>query len=237
MVADLAAQTLTGLERYRVGLGLMSLLALCLLASICYWLLYRKTVLPLIEITQRFDDVGSARFPDQAQHYYLQELSTLSAAMHQLDSAQKNMQLKDTQLQHINRDLKRVNQELEQFAHIASHDLQEPLRKLQQFSELLEEDYESLLDEDGRFFLKTIRKSAQRMSQLIKETLAYSRAGGINQTLESVDLSELLELLMDEMDIAVREAQADVTIDACCQWCKPTSWAWLNCFVICFSMH
>ena len=212
MVADLAAQTLTGLERYRIVLGLLCIAILTLLAGICYSLLYRKTVLPLMEITQQFYDVGSTRFPEKPQQYYLQELSTLSAAMQQLDSAQKNMQLKDAQMQLVNKDLTRVNQELEQFAHIASHDLQEPLRKLQQFSALLEEDYESLLDDEGRFFLETIRKSAQRMSALIKETLAYSRAGSTNQKVEQVDLSALLELLMDEMDIAVREAQADVTI-------------------------
>lgn len=213
-VSTLAAQTLDGLERYRYVLVLLSLVALCALAGVSYWLVYRKTVLPLVEITQRFQDVGSTRFPERAQQYYLQELSTLSEAMQQLNSVQNDMQFKDAQLQLINSDLKRVNEDLEQFAHIASHDLQEPLRKLQQFSNLLEEDYESLLDDDGRFFLRTIRTSAQRMSALIKETLAYSRAGSAGQTFERVDLSDLLSALIDEMDIAVSEAEADVTIGA-----------------------
>ena len=214
MVADLAAQTLTGLERYRLFLGLLCLLGLCLMAGISYWLLYRKTVLPLVEITQRFNDVGSSRFPEKAEQYYLKEFSTLSTAMQQLDSVQKVRQVEGNQMQQINKELKRANEDLGQFAHIASHDLQEPLRKLQQFSDILEEDYESLLDDEGRYFLRTIRTSAQRMSMLIKETLAYSRAGSANQTLEAVDLAALLVSLIDEADLAVRDSQAEVTVGA-----------------------
>jgi len=212
VVSDLAVLTLQDLERYRIVLVLLCLLFVCLLAGISYWLLYRNTVLPLVEITERFKVVGHAEFPEQAQQYYLQELSTLSEAMQQLDSVQKNMHSKDAQLQLINSDLKRANEELEQFAHIASHDLQEPLRKLQQFSNLLQEDYDSLLDDDGRFFLKTIRSSAKRMSLLIKETLAFSRTGSVNQVLERVDLAQVLSALVDEMDVAVNESAAAITI-------------------------
>jgi light-regulated signal transduction histidine kinase (bacteriophytochrome) len=122
------------------------------------------------------------------------------------------MQEQDMLMKVVNQDLRKANEELEQFAHIASHDLQEPLRKLQQFSVLLEEDYQDKLDEDGKFFLDTIRNSADRMSVLIRETLAYSRAGSSNQTLEVVDLSKLTLQLRDEMDVAMREAQADIRI-------------------------
>ena len=208
-----AQLTLNGLDRYRRVLLLISAVVLIGLAAMSYWLLYRKTVLPLLRITRQFDDVGTERYPEHSQHYFLRELSTLSSAMRQLDNAQKSMLAQDAHMQVINRDLNRVNEELEQFAHVASHDLQEPLRKLQQFSNILEEDYHAQLDEEGKYFLKTIRTSAERMSTLITETLAFSRAGSANQVLEPVDLSQLVLQLRDEMDLIIQEAKADVHID------------------------
>ena len=208
-----AQLTLYGLDRYRRVLLLISAFVLLGLAAMSYWLLYRKTVLPLLRITRQFDDVGTERYPEHSQHYFLRELSTLSSAMRQLDNAQKSMLAQDARLQVINRDLNRVNEELEQFAHVASHDLQEPLRKLQQFSNILEEDYHAQLDDEGKYFLKTIRTSAERMSTLITETLAFSRAGSTNQVLEPVDLSQLVLQLRDEMDLIILEAKADVHID------------------------
>ena len=212
IVSEQAQQTLQGLERYRMVLLFISALVLLGLAATSYWLLYRKTVLPLIAITRQLDDVGTERFPKQTQDYFLAELSTLSSAMRQLDTVQKSTLAQEARLQTINEDLKRANEELEQFAHVASHDLQEPLRKLQQFSDLMVEDYNDKLDDDGRFFLRTIRTSAQRMSTLITETLAYSRAGSKNQLLEAVDLSQLVLQLREEMDLAIQEAQADLEI-------------------------
>lgn len=213
IVNTLAKETLSGLDQSRALPIILSVFGLFLLGMVSYWLVYRKTVLPLLSITKQLDDVGTSRFPSVTQNYYLKELSVLSSAVRQLDAAQRNMQVQDSKLQQTNHDLQRANEELQQFAHIASHDLQEPLRKLQQFSDLLVEDYGPKLDKDGRFFLDTIHSSAQRMSVLIKETLAYSRSGSSNQTLVRVDLSRLIQQLRDEMDVAVLEADGVFIID------------------------
>ncbi|MFK7860882.1 MAG: ATP-binding protein [Granulosicoccus sp.] len=116
-------------------------------------------------------------------------------------------------MQNINNELKVANEELQQFAHIASHDLQEPLRKLRQFSELLIEDYAPELDEDARYFIETIRSSAQRMSNLIKETLAYSRSGSGNQKIIRIDLSNVLQQLRDEMDLATKDVNGTFVVE------------------------
>lgn len=213
LVSHLAKETLQGLHRDRTFPMILSVIALLTLGAITYWLLYKKTVLPLLVITKQIDDVGSDRFPKTAPVYYLKEMSALSAAMMQLNTAQKKMQAQDLQLQGINKELKNVNEELQQFAHVASHDLQEPLRKMQQFSELLVEDYGSSLDENARYFIETIHLSSQRMSALIKETLAYSRSGSGNQALARVDLSQLIQQLRDEMDMAVDEADGEFIVD------------------------
>lgn len=213
IVNTLAEETVSGLDQSRVMPIILSVFGLLLLGMASYWLVYRKTVLPLLSITKQLDDVGTSRFPSVAKDYYLKELSVLSSAVRQLDAAQRNMQLQDNKLQQTNHDLQRANEELQQFAHIASHDLQEPLRKLQQFSDLLVEDYAAKLDKEGRFFLDTIHRSAHRMSVLIKETLAYSRSGSGNQTFVRVDLLKLMQQLRDEMDVAVLEADGDFIID------------------------
>lgn len=212
-VRGLVEKTLNGLDKSRVLPVILSVFAFFLLGMVSYWLLYRKTVLPLITITKQFDDVGTSRFPKVAPDYYLKELSALSSAMSQLDAAQRNMLTQDQELQKINLDLQHANEELQQFAHIASHDLQEPLRKLQQFSEILVEDYGTDLDEDGKFFIETIHSSALRMSVLIKETLAYSRSGSSNQKLARVDLSQLLKKLREELDVAILEADGEFIIE------------------------
>ncbi|MFK7995191.1 MAG: ATP-binding protein [Granulosicoccus sp.] len=211
-VNDLGRETLSGLVQLRMLPLVLSFVTFLFLALVSYWLLYRKTVLPLMEIAQHLDDVGSERFPDHQPDYDLKEISTLASAMRQLDAAQRNMLLKDKQMVKINNELTRANEDLQQFAHIASHDLQEPLRKLQQFSALLVEDYAQSLDADANFFIQTIHNSATRMSLLIKETLAYSRAGSSNQKRERVDLSAVIQGLLDELDLTIKEVQAEFDI-------------------------
>jgi len=213
LVDESAKKTLEGLNQFRVLPLLLSALAFSILGSVSYWLLYRKTVMPMIAITRQLDNVGSDRFPQVLPDYSFKETAALSSATKQLDVAQKDMHAKDRQLQGINRDLQRANEDLQQFAHIASHDLQEPLRKMQQFSDLLEEDYGPRLDDEARYFIDTIRNSAHRMSVLIKETLAYSRSGSANQKLTRVDLSQLIYQLLGEMDVTIRDADGEFQID------------------------
>jgi methyl-accepting chemotaxis protein len=78
IVNSLAQQTVQDLQQYRIFLVLVSTLVLLALALLSYWLVYRKTVLPLIGITRQLDDVGKVDFPQTAERYFLAELSSLS---------------------------------------------------------------------------------------------------------------------------------------------------------------
>src|ERR1700761_4898291 len=90
--------------------------------------------------------------------------------------------------------LTRVNADLEQFAYTASHDLQEPIRNIAIYSELLSRRYGNLLDEKGREFLGYVNQSAHRMDMLVRDLLAYTKAASIGDELpEAIDAEKPLE--------------------------------------------
>lgn len=111
-------------------------------------------------------------------------------------------------------ELQRSNQELEQFAYIASHDLREPLRKIQSFAELLQDDLAPQLDENQSRYFGYIMSGAKRMQQLIQDVLQYSRVGRSDKALESVDLNHVLEIVQSDLSLAIEEHQVVIEYDA-----------------------
>lgn len=117
----------------------------------------------------------------------------------------------NTKLIEANNNLVRSNENLEKFAYIASHDLQEPLRKIQQFSGLLQEQYSQLLG-DGEQYLQRIQAAAGRMSTLIKDLLTYSRISSRPQGTPDVVLSELIGNVLIDLDLVIQETGAQLDI-------------------------
>ncbi len=110
-------------------------------------------------------------------------------------------------------DLRRSNAELEQFAYVASHDLQEPLRKVASFCQLLERRYKGQLDERGEQYIEFAVDGAKRMQQLINDLLAFSRVGRLTTDFVPVDLSAALAQALTQLDVFLSEADAQVTSD------------------------
>ena len=106
----------------------------------------------------------------------------------------------------------RSNQNLEQFALVASHDLQEPLRKVQQFGDLLRAQYATELGE-GLDYLVRMQAAAGRMSGLIKDLLTYSRLATTPDTLVPVSLGSIVEAVLSDLEVAIGEAGAVVRVD------------------------
>lgn len=110
-------------------------------------------------------------------------------------------------------ELRRSNAELEQFAYVASHDLQEPLRKVASFCQLIERRYKGQLDERGDQYIEFAVDGAKRMQQLINDLLAFSRVGRSTDEFQTVSLEDVLAHALRQLQAAIEESAAVVTHD------------------------
>ncbi len=119
----------------------------------------------------------------------------------------------ETELAHKTRELAQSNAELQQFAYVASHDLQEPLRMVASYTQLLGKRYRGKLDKDADEFIGYAVDGATRMQRLIRDLLEYSRVGSENKSLEHTDCELVLRQVLDNLSASVRERHAEVTHD------------------------
>jgi len=112
-----------------------------------------------------------------------------------------------------NRALEQRNRELQDFAYVASHDLQEPLRKIRAFADLLIEDFNDALDDTGRYYLERMQDGAKRMSQLISDLLDYSRITTRAQPFEPVDLNEVMCHVISDLELRISDVEASIDVD------------------------
>lgn len=125
-------------------------------------------------------------------------------------SARKKM---EESLRVMNAELKRSNQELEQFAYVASHDLQEPLRKIRSYGELLEGRCQDQLDERTSKYVASMVGAARRMQSLINDLLSLSRVGTSGRPLQATDSTRILVNVIENMQVSIRESGAKITYD------------------------
>ena len=113
-----------------------------------------------------------------------------------------------------NQELKRSNDELEQFAYIASHDLQEPLRTVARFTQLLERRYGDQLDDDAREFMAYSVGGAKRMQDLLDDLLRYSRIDSRGTQFTPVDLAQTMQHVQAALADQIQERGAEITVGA-----------------------
>ncbi len=116
----------------------------------------------------------------------------------------------EEQLVRIAEDLKRSNTELEQFAYVASHDLQEPLRMVSSYTQLLEKRYKDQLDQDAKDFITFAVDGAKRMQNLIRSLLAYSRVSRQPMKYQEVNCGQVLDEALTNLRILIGEQQAEI---------------------------
>lgn len=122
----------------------------------------------------------------------------------------KNAEIK---LAHLLEDLKRSNADLEQFAHMTAHDLQEPLRMVACYVQMLEKRYKGRLDPDADEFIGYAVEGAQRMSKMLNDLLTYSSFDKSVKPLTKTDCGSVLDRVLSELAVNVRESGAKITHD------------------------
>jgi light-regulated signal transduction histidine kinase (bacteriophytochrome) len=117
-------------------------------------------------------------------------------------------------LQEVSNDLKRSNNELDQFAAVASHDLQEPLRMITSYISLLQHKYEPLFDDKARQYIGFVEDGAKRMSAMIKAILAYSQLGHKITDLSNIDSSIAFKNAVLDLKMTIEDAHATIVESA-----------------------
>lgn len=137
----------------------------------------------------------------------------LSAINEELAATNEEYAATNEELEETNQLFSRSNENLQRFAYVASHDLQEPLRKVQQFGDLLKNQYASQLG-DGIGYLERMQAAASRMSNLIKDLLSFSRISTRQEVSTLVSLNGVLNTVLSDLDLRIQETGALVTVDA-----------------------
>ncbi|UHG93933.1 PAS domain-containing sensor histidine kinase [Spirosoma oryzicola] len=160
------------------------------------------------------DDV-SARLVIAVERAKAEQALRESELKYRLLSEQLEQRVSDRtqELVQANQDLKRSNDNLQQFAYVASHDLQEPLRKIQSFSSLLSGQLEGPSNETAQSHLLRISSAGARMSTLIKDLLAYSRISTRQQVFGPVSLTGIITEVLSLLDWQIEQSDAQIKVD------------------------
>jgi light-regulated signal transduction histidine kinase (bacteriophytochrome) len=129
-----------------------------------------------------------------------------------LEQREMERQQAEVAIREYAEELERSNRDLQDFANIASHDLQEPLRKIQIFSDLLHAHYEEMLDERGVDYLQRMQSASSRMQDLIDDLLTYSRISTKSQPVTSVDLNDTVREVLLDLDIQIEKTGAQIEV-------------------------
>ncbi len=189
-----------------------------------WWLVRRSVEMPLDDLRADARTVAEGRFDHRVVPVGPAELRELAEAMELMrerivsdlaaaELAHTNLELRTEELDRANADLSRSNTELEQFAYVASHDLQEPLRKVASFCQLLQKRYGGQLDERGEQYIEFAVDGAKRMQVLINDLLSFSRVGRLVGEPVEVSLDEALAQARSNLDTAIEEAGATIEAD------------------------
>lgn len=174
----------------------------------------------LDEILEAAQAVKKGDYSRKAKAFYRDEIGTLADnfnamadELNRLESENKevNSSLEKKVWQRTD-EIERKNKELEQFAYVASHDLQEPLRTISAFAELLQQQYRGKLDDNADKFLDYLQLASERMKILIKDLLDYSRIGREKEA-RAVDCTMLLQDVLADMNKTIEENGARVDVE------------------------
>jgi len=148
------------------------------------------------------------RYHDRAQVKETERVQAISELLKQEVTARKAIA---AELETSIHELAQSNEELESFAYVASHDLQEPLRKIRTFSKRLQDRCGDQVDERGQDYIERMTAAATRMSGLIEDLLSYSRVSTRSNPFENVSLTTLLNETLGDFEVSIEESNAKIS--------------------------
>jgi PAS domain S-box-containing protein len=178
---------------------------------ISFPIIYKGEVIGLFQVANREKDYTDKDLG--ALQFISNIVAPILNARLQRDRQEKARRMAEESLKKAVTDLERSNKELEQFAYVASHDLQEPLRMVASFTQLLEKRYKDKLDPDAGEYIKYAVEGANRMQQLINDLLTFSRLGTRGRPFESCDCQSVLGKVIANFRRVIDENQALITND------------------------
>lgn len=176
--------------------------------------------------TDRIDEIGEVQHAFQEIQSYLQTIAEQAAAIanREFEAAVLDDEVPGdigTALEQMRRDLEtsikkleQSNENLQEFAYIASHDLQEPLRSVTSYLNLIETEFGDKLDEDGQFYIDRAEDNASRMSSMIDALLQYSRVKSQGGEFVTVDATETVAETVDSLGVLIQETGAEIEYDS-----------------------
>jgi signal transduction histidine kinase len=126
----------------------------------------------------------------------------------------KNLKMLNSELEKRSSELSRINQELEKFAYVASHDMQEPLRTITSYIQLLENKLNPVLDEESKEFMGFVVNASLRMRSIIVDLLEYSRINKADKNFDRVDCSDVLRSVTDNLQKTIQDNKAKIDFNA-----------------------
>ncbi|HWA32830.1 MAG TPA: ATP-binding protein, partial [Cyclobacteriaceae bacterium] len=116
------------------------------------------------------------------------------------------------QLRESNEQLKRSNEDLQQFAHVTSHDLKEPVRKIRMYADILNNGFAGFLPDKGKDYLHRIDKATSRISAMIDGVLQYSIIDATDLAVQEIDLNKVVQNILEDLEILIKESGAQVIV-------------------------
>ncbi len=162
----------------------------------------------LNEIIRVSKKIAKGDFSSKAKAYSSDEIGILANAFNQMS---KELSMATESLKKYAHKLEEFNQSLKQFAYVASHDLKEPLRKINTFSSRLRDEYENAIDERARGHLNKIENASLRMQKLIDDILNFSRINSEIVAFENTDLNKVMNQVLSDMEILIENKKAKIT--------------------------
>lgn len=224
---SIRADGVASLDRWtRIASSIVAVLVLAAIAvGILLWVALKRWVVePVDALAADARAVASGELDHPVEATGPGEIATLAADVESMRvglvaqvqahrASRAEIALAHEQLTEQAEELRRSNRDLEQFAYVASHDLQEPLRKIASFTQLLQKRYGGQLDERADQYIDFAVDGAKRMQRLIQDLLGFSRVGRMGGELTDVDLGAALAEAVGNLDEAVAESGAVVTHD------------------------